>query len=126
MKFLLNVNIPPSLCELLDNQGHTSRHISLVGKATAKDTEIIEIAKENNETIITHDLDYGSLLAFSNESKPSVIIFRVHQLSKEICFNLIQENWKNIENFLESGAIVIIEQESLRIRALPIKKIMKT
>lgn len=42
MKFLLNVNIPPSLCELLDNQGHTSRHISLIGKATAKDTEIIE------------------------------------------------------------------------------------
>jgi predicted nuclease of predicted toxin-antitoxin system len=58
MKFLLNVNIPPSLCELLDNQGHTSRHISLIGKATAK-------------------------------------------------------------------AIVIIEQESLRIRTLPIKKIIK-
>ena len=126
MKFLLNVNIPPSLCELLDGQGHTSRHISLMGRATAKDTEIIEIAKENEEVIITHDLDYGSLLAFSNESKPSVIIFRVHQLSKEICFNLIQANWENIEEVLDNGAIVIIEQENLRIRTLPIRKVTKS
>jgi len=67
-------------------------------------------------------LDYGSLLAFSNESKPSVLIFRVHQLSKEICFNLIQENWENISDSLERGAIVIMEQENLRIRELPIRK----
>jgi len=55
MKFLLNVNIPPSLRELLENEGHSCRHISLLGKGKAKDIEIIEMAKENDETIITHD-----------------------------------------------------------------------
>jgi predicted nuclease of predicted toxin-antitoxin system len=104
----------------LGNEGH----ISLLGKGKAKYIEIIEMENENDKTIITQDLDYGSLLAFSNESKPSVLIFRIHQLSRKICFKLIQENWENIEDSLESGAVVIIEQESLRIRTLPIKKII--
>lgn len=34
-------------------------------------------AGRNSETILTHDLDYGHLLAFSGETAPSVIIFRL-------------------------------------------------
>jgi predicted nuclease of predicted toxin-antitoxin system len=34
-------------------------------------------AKAGGEVIVTHDLDYGHLLAFSGEADQSVIIFRL-------------------------------------------------
>jgi len=40
------------------------------------DVEIMAEVGRNHETILTHDLDYGHLLAFSGETAPFVIIFR--------------------------------------------------
>ena len=55
--------------------GHSSRHVGDMGKTEALDREIIAEAQRSKEVIITHDLDYGRLLAFSRESTPSVIIY---------------------------------------------------
>ena len=39
----------------------------------ASDAEILTTAKAESECVLTHDLDYGQLLAFSGESAPSVV-----------------------------------------------------
>ena len=49
----------------------------------AMDERIVDIALKNNDVIITHDLDFGRILAFSNHSHPSVIIFRSGDMSVE-------------------------------------------
>ena len=122
MKFLLNANISPLLIPLLEKEHHAIRSVIRLGKHAAKDIEIADIARVNDETIITHDLDYGTILAFSGESKPSVIIFRVLPIGVEIFHTLIQLNWDRIEQPLTDGAIVIFENDALRIRKLPIIK----
>ncbi|OGL47465.1 MAG: hypothetical protein A2161_17195, partial [Candidatus Schekmanbacteria bacterium RBG_13_48_7] len=97
MKFLLNMNIQPSLANLLDNEGFPSRHVRDIGLAKADDQSIVEEAKRQDEIIITHDLDYGHLLAFSGESKPSVIIYRIANNSLENLFSRFQKSFKQIE-----------------------------
>jgi predicted nuclease of predicted toxin-antitoxin system len=71
LKFLLNMNLSRELGRLLETQGHTWRHARDAGLAEAADSVIVEIAKANGEVILTHDLDYGHLLAFSGDDRPS-------------------------------------------------------
>lgn len=120
MKFLLNMNLPRELGRYLKTKGHESRHAGDAGMYKSTDLEIIEQAKINDEIILTHDLDYGNLLAFSKEQKPSVIIFRVRNTKPENLFISFINALPEIEQSLLNGAVVIIEDAAVRIRKLPI------
>src|SRR3990172_89016 len=80
MNFLLNMNVHRDMAAPLEKRGHVCRHVADIGMSRATDVEIVAEAKRTGETIITHDLDYGHLLAFSGESAPSVIILRLRDL----------------------------------------------
>lgn len=120
MKFLLNVNISYKLGVLLVGTGHESRHALDVGLGMATDAEILDAARIADEVVITHDLDYGTLLAFSGASKPSAIIFRMQNVGAPEMFDLLEQHWAHISSALSDGAVVIIEPRNLRIRRLPI------
>ena len=121
MKFLLNMNMSRELGKLLANQGHEYRHVGDIGLARAEDIDIVAEAKEKQEIILTHDLDYGNLLAFSGETVPSVIIFRVRNTQPKNMFIRLINTWPEIHLSLIKGAIVILEDATLRIRELPIR-----
>lgn len=70
---------------------------------------------------MTHDLDYGHLLAFSGEKAPSVIILRLRDLHTGEVMPRLDSIWKEIESPLTEGAIVSLSDKSLRIRTLPIE-----
>lgn len=70
---------------------------------------------------MTHDLDYGHLLAFSGESAPSVIILRLRDLRTDEIMSRLDAVWREIESVLVEGAIVSLSDKSLRIRTLPIE-----
>jgi len=120
LKFLLNMNLPRLLGRLLEAAGHTWRHVADVGLYKAADQEILAVAKASQEVVITHDLDYGQLLAFSGDTWPSVIIVRQRNIHPRALFETITRNWEGLRPALEAGAVVIIEEGALRIRSLPI------
>ena len=114
------MNIPRNLAILLKAHNYSSRYVGDIGMARAEDTAIIEEAKKNKEIIITHDLDYGHLLAFSGETAPSIIILRIRNMRVENVLERILESLSKIEKALIEGAIVVIDDISVRIRYLPI------
>jgi len=123
VKFLLNVNLPRELGRQLAASGHACRHAADIGLARAGDSVIVAEARRANETVLTHDLDYGNLLAFSGEANPSVVIYR---LTNALTLNLLRRltgAWSQIEVPLQEGAIVVIEDASVRIRRLPIERL---
>jgi len=122
LKLLLNMNLPRELGKKLTVTGHECRHVGDIGMAEASDIEIVTKARENHETILTHDLDYGHLLAFSGEATPSVIIFRLHNTQADNLFYRVTDVWSEIEKPLKDGAIVVIEDATVRIRELPITR----
>ena len=121
MNFLLNMNVHRDMAAPLQKRGHVCRHVGDIGMSRAKDIEIVAEAKRTGETILTHDLDYGHLLAFSGASAPSVIILRLRNLQTEEILSRLDAVWGEIESPLRHGAIISISDKSLRIRNLPIE-----
>jgi len=114
------MNVPRELGRRLKAEGHEYRHVGDIGMAQADDLTIMEKARGSQEVIVTHDLDYGHLLAFSNTPVPSVIIFRLRNTHPDNLFTRIMGAWSEIEMPLHDGAIVVLEDATLRIRRLPI------
>lgn len=122
MKFLPDENISPALCFNLTHLGFQARHVKDVGLLAAKDEVIFNFARQSGEIIITHDLDYSGIHAISGADKPSVILLRIEPVSTEIIFGLLKNNLELIKGDLEKGAFVVIENDQMRVRDLPIKK----
>jgi len=121
MNFLLNMNVNRDMAAPLKKRGHVCRHTGDIGMARATDAEIVAEARRTGEVIITHDLDYGHLLAFSGERAPSVIMIRTRDLRTDEIILRIDSVWKEIESHILGGAIISLSDKNLRIRALPIE-----
>jgi predicted nuclease of predicted toxin-antitoxin system len=121
VNFLLNMNVNRDMTAQLEKRGHVCRHVGDIGMNRATDTEIVLEAKRTGEVILTHDLDYGHLLAFSGEKAPSVVILRLRDLRTDEVVSRLETVWKEVEAALMDGAIISLSDKSLRIRRLPIE-----
>lgn len=121
LHFLLDESLPPSLAPLIKELGYPARHVVETGHINVDDLEILEFAEHTGEVILTHDTDFGTLLALHKKSKPSVVLFRLEQVNTEILHQLLQNNLSSITETLAEGAIIVIDAFSIRIRTLPVK-----
>lgn len=76
VNFLLDMGISPKLIPWLEQLGHQSTHISSLDPR-ALDSEILEKARQRQDIVLTSDKDFGTLLALSKSSAPSVILYRL-------------------------------------------------
>ena len=120
MKFLLNMNVPPVLGPILASEGHEWSHVADLRMSRASDAAILTEATSRGECIITHDLDYGQLLAFSGDSAPSVLLFRLRRADTKLRHERIRADWYEIEKALAIGAVITVEDAATRIRPLAI------
>ena len=102
--------------------GHDVVHVRDVGLAGASDAEPLEYAVVHGRLIISGDTDFGELLAKTNASTPSLILLRRQQSRRaaEIAA-LVLANLEVIAEDLEAGAIVVFDEDRLRIRRLPLR-----
>jgi len=120
MKILLDMNLSPALVQKLSSLSHTATHWSEVGDASAVDREIMAWAAENGYTVLTHDLDFGALLAASGGEKPSVMQIRTRDLLSDAYLQALQDALVRFELELEKGALVVVEPGRARVRILPL------
>lgn len=120
MKFLLDVNLPPSFGTRLYHLGHEAVHSGKLGLSKATDEDLLSFAESHGMVLITHDLDFGQLMAFSQKRKPSIVIFRVQKLGPAMLERLLVRSWNKIDKPLLDGAIVVVGEKDFRIRLLPI------
>ena len=122
LSFLADMNISPLTVRILKEKGWDIIRVSEVIGATAKDNEIIDYAREHSMVIITQDLDFSSLIAIAGYQKPSLINLRIDNAKPDFIAKHLIEIIPEIENILEDGAIVTIDEITVRYRMLPIEK----
>jgi predicted nuclease of predicted toxin-antitoxin system len=117
---LVDMNLSPDWIPVLAAAGHTAVHWAAVGDVHALDTELMDWARTNDHLILTHDLDFGTLLAQTRASRPSVVTIRADDprpaaISTEVLAAIQQHATE-----LAAGALVMVDTKRSRVRVLPI------
>lgn len=122
MKFLIDMGLGRSTASFLRLQGHDALHLRDQGLQRLSDTLIVDKAVSEGRTILTHDLDFGRLVAMSRQNLPSVITFRLTDMRAHNVNNQLQVILDRFVEELESGALVSVTDQAIRIRRLPVKR----
>jgi len=120
MKLLLDQGLPRSLATLLREAGFDAIHVGEIGLATAEDRTILERARADNRIVVTLDADFHALLALSEATSPSVIRIRIEGLRASDVANLLRQVLRQWNEPVESGAVLTIQRDKIRMRRLPL------
>ena len=122
MRFLLDQNQSPLLVDLLAAAGHDAVHVRDVAMATAIDLELLAFALDEQRIVVSADTDFGELLARSNASGPSIVLFRRQgQRSASEVAALLLANLGALIDDLVTGAVVVFDADRVRMRRLPMQ-----
>ncbi len=116
------MNLSPRWVKFLSAAGFEAVHWSSLGDATAPDTEIMSFAAGNDYIVLTHDLDFGAILAATRGGKPSVVQLRAGDLSPERLGTLVITGLRKTESELVEGALLSIDALRTRVRLLPLSR----
>lgn len=119
MKILLDMNLSPAWVPFLADAGFACSHWSDVGDARAPDSELMAWAREHGYLVFTHDMDFGTLLAQTRASGPSVLQVRVNNTLPEAIGHDVVRVLNLLRQELERGALVTIDKANTRVRVLP-------
>ncbi|MDQ2709809.1 MAG: hypothetical protein M3Z25_20245 [Actinomycetota bacterium] len=83
---------------------------------------MLQTALEHGWILVSADTDFGALLAASRASGPSVVLVRrVVGRRVDALAALMVDNLPRVEDDLRLGSIVVIGEDRLRVRRLPIR-----
>jgi predicted nuclease of predicted toxin-antitoxin system len=85
------------------------------------DESILKKAAEERAVVITFDLDFGELLAAAGAVMPSVILFRMRDHRPDFVNSRLFQVLAECREALQSGAMIIVEDQGFRVRRLPIR-----
>ena len=120
MKFLIDNNLSPLLAESLKAAGHDAVHLRDLGMQAEPDPAVLQRAQVEERVLVSADTDFGGLLSRSHATGPSVLLIRrlagrrAAEQSAIILANLDQ-----VAEDLIAGAVVVIGDDWIRIRRLP-------
>jgi len=120
MKLLVDMNLSPRWVNLLIEVGFDAAHWSAVGVGHAPDAEIMAFAKANGYVVLTHDLDFSSILAAIHGDKPSVVQIRAGDVRPEAIGQSVIMALRQMDRELEDGALVMADPRRTRLRVLPL------
>lgn len=120
MKLLLDMNLSKAWLSVLREAGHDVAHWSECGAATAPDIEIMNYARTHGFVILTHGLDFGTLLSSTTDTTPSVIQLRADNLTPAAAGSIVLRTLLLTRTELEQGALITIDTARTRLRMLPL------
>jgi predicted nuclease of predicted toxin-antitoxin system len=121
LRFLVDNALSPIVAEKLAGAGHDVLHVRDLGMQAATDEEIFDLAAREDRVIVSADTDFGTILALRRTAEPSVVLFRRSSGRRpDAQAKLLLEQLPRIADSLERGSVVVIEEDRIRIRALPI------
>ena len=121
MKLLVDMNLSPEWVTVLTQAGWETVHWSAVGNLRAADAEIMAWARQHSHVVFTHDLDFGTLLALTQAEGPSVIQVRTQDVTPTAIGKLVANSLRRFQAELEKGALIVLDEATVRARILPLK-----
>ena len=78
------------------------------------------LRQESRVGVLTHDLDFGAILAATRAEGPSVVQIRTEDVMSDRFVSVVSIALTRFESELTAGALVIVDEGRSRVRILPL------
>jgi predicted nuclease of predicted toxin-antitoxin system len=119
MRLLADMGVNLQIVEWLRRNGDDAVHLRDEGLQRLPDSDIFDKAFSEGRVILTFDLDFGEIAAWSGGRIVSVILFRLHNTRTPHVIQRLQSAL-TLRQELENGAVMVVEETRCRVRRLPI------
>lgn len=120
IKIVVDVGLTPAWADVFTQHGWPAVHWSTLGDVRAADRVVMTWARDNGHVVFTHDLDFGTVLALTQATGPSVIQVRAHDVLSAHLGQVVVTAIRTHETQLRDGAIVTVDEARSKVRVLPI------
>ena len=119
VKVLVEMNLSPDWVTVLPRAGWRRFIGPLLGPRVA-DRTVMDRALANDHIVFTHGLDFGTTLALTRATGPSVLQIRGQNVlpdhMEKVAIGAVQQH----DADLAAGAVVVVDEAKCRVRILPI------
>lgn len=116
MRFLADMGVHRLVVDWLHERGHDIAHLSDLDLKTLPDARIFEKAVSEHRVVLTFDLDFGEITAYTRGKRAGVVLFRLHNTRAHHVIDRLAQALATSSEALEAGAIVIVEEGRHRVR----------
>lgn len=120
MRFLVDNSLSPRLAAELRTRGHDAIHLRERTRPDVPDEVVFELASVEDRVVPAQDTDLGTIVAARGTTKPSVVLIRRREKSTEAVLAALLLCIDRVASDLGADAVVVIEDERVRVRRLPI------
>ena len=120
VQLVIDMNLSVEWVAELARHGWHAVHWSTVGDPSAEDSAIMAWALANGYVVFTHDLDFGTMLALTHATGPSVLQVRGQDILPEDMGPVVIAALRQYDAALTAGALVVVEVRKSRVRVLPL------
>lgn len=121
MRLLADVNVSRLVVGHLRAAGVEVHHVPEILDPRVSDRTIVAHARSIDAILVSHDQDFSALLAMSGAPGPSLINLRTSTVEHHRIATLIPQAMALAADELAEGAIVTVEDRSLRLHLLPFR-----
>jgi predicted nuclease of predicted toxin-antitoxin system len=120
VRLVFNMNLSVDWVAELARHGWSAVHWSTVGDPCADDSVVMGWALANGYVVFTHDLDFGTMLALTHATGPSVLQVRGQNVLPEDIAPIVIAALRQHDAALAAGALVVVDVKKSRVRILPL------
>lgn len=106
------MNLSPGWTEAPGREGFQAIHWSAIGDPRATDESILAWAHSHDHVLLTNDLDFGTILAASRASSPSVLQLRAQDVSPAHLSAVLVAALRRDADHLPRGALISVDEAS--------------
>lgn len=121
MKLLIDLNLSLSSVDLFDYTGFQAAHWSALSTYNASGSEIMACAKTNEDIVLTHGLDFSTILAATQSEKPSVAQTRAVDVNPDVMGKQVIAALQQMSTELVDGALLTVDTSRIRVRLLSLR-----
>lgn len=108
MKFLIDAQLPPVLKFVFLNRGYEAIHtLDLSKKNDTPDSEILEIAIENNYILVTKDKDFYNSFLLKKQPRKLIMVKAGNMRIREMK-SIFEQNFDKLIQLLKYKDLVIV------------------